>query len=162
MRRTALFALLAALAPMAALADPALDQRLEALIADVEEEVGDVPVIRADALRVAVASGAPPVLLDVRSEKERAVSVIAGAVTDVDAIASGAEVVVYCTVGLRSGIAARELRERGVDALNLRGGILAWIADGGDVVDGNGTQTRRVHVYGRRWDAVPEGYQAVW
>jgi sodium/bile acid cotransporter 7 len=162
MRTPAVIAFLAALWPMTASADPALDQRLEALIADVEEEVGDVPAIRSDALRIAVASGAPPILLDVRSDQERAVSVLAGAVSDADVIAPGAEVVVYCTVGLRSGITARELRKRGVDALNLRGGILAWIADGGAVVDGNGAPTRRVHVYGRRWNVLPEDFEAVW
>jgi sodium/bile acid cotransporter 7 len=162
MRRATLLAMLAALAPMTALADPALDQRLEALIADVEEEVGDVPVIGAAALMQSVAAGKPPILLDVRSDEERGISVIAGAVTNADSIPPGARVVVYCTVGLRSGIAARELRERGVDAVNLRGGILSWIAAGGSVVDPGGTPTRRVHVYGRRWDVMPAGFEAVW
>jgi len=162
MRRAALLAIMAGLSSAPLPAEPAFDPRLEALVADVEEEVGDVPVIHADALRVAVASGSPPILFDVRSDKERAVSVIAGAISDADAIPEGAEVVVYCTIGLRSGISARELRERGVNALNLRGGILAWIADGGGVVDANGTPTRRIHVYGRRWNVLPEGFEAVW
>jgi sodium/bile acid cotransporter 7 len=162
MRRAALLAIMAGLSSAPLPAEPAFDARLEALVADVEEEVGDVPVIHADALRTAAARGAPLILLDVRSDEERAISVIAGAVTDADSIPRGAEVVVYCTIGLRSGISAREMRERGVNALNLRGGILAWIADGGDVVDGNGAPTRRVHVYGRRWNVLPEGFDAVW
>lgn len=162
MRMRTLVGWLTLLAPSQALADGALDQRIEALVADVEDSVGDVPVIRADALRQALGSAAPPVLLDVRTEAERAVSVIPGAVFDADAIASGAEVIVYCTVGLRSGQTARQLRERGINALNLRGGILAWLAAGGTLVDAQGVPTQRVHVYGRRWNAVPQGFEAVW
>ena len=162
MRMRALLGWLTLLAPLAAIADVALDQRIEALVADVEERVGDVPVIRAEALRLALSGAAPPVLLDVRTEEERAVSVIPGAVFDADALASGAEVIVYCTVGLRSGDVARQLRERGINALNLRGGILAWLAAGGTLVDAQGAPTQKVHVYGRRWNAVPAGFVAVW
>lgn len=151
-----------ALFPLAATADRALDQRIEALVSDIEERVGDVPVIRADALLAAVAGGHPPILLDVRAPAERAVSVIAGAVDDERAIAPGTNVVVYCTVGLRSGESARALRERGINAVNLRGGILAWLAAGGSVVDSTGAPTQRVHVYGRRWNALPAGFEAVW
>ena len=162
MRVHALLAWMTLLAPLPALADAQLDQRIEALVADVEASVGDVPVIRADDLRLALGGAAPPVLLDVRAPEERAVSVIPGAVFDADRIAAGAEVIVYCTVGLRSGKTARQLRERGINALNLRGGILAWLAAGGTLVDAQGAPTHRVHVYGRRWNAVPEGFVAVW
>jgi sodium/bile acid cotransporter 7 len=44
---------------------------------------------------------------------------------------------------------------------NLRGGILAWVHDGGTVYDQNG-ETRRIHVYGRKWNLAPNSYQAVW
>ena len=161
-RPRALLAGLVALLPLSAAADSALDRRIEALVADVEERVGDVPVIRADALLTAVASSHPPILLDVRAPAERAVSVIAGAVDDERALAPGTNVVVYCTVGLRSGERARALRERGINAVNLRGGILAWLAAGGTVIDPTGAPTQRVHVYGRRWNALPDGFEAVW
>ena len=162
MRMHALLVWLIAMAPMSAVADAALDRRIEALVADVESRVGDVPVIRADALRLALAGAAPPLLLDVRTAEERAVSVIPGAVFDAAAVPSSATVIVYCTVGLRSGESARELRQRGINALNLRGGILAWLAAGGALVDADGRATQRVHVYGRRWNAVPAGFEAVW
>ena len=162
MRMHALLAWMTLLAPLPALADAQLDQRIEALVADVEASVGDVPVIRADALRLALSAATPPMLLDVRAPEERAVSVIPGAVFDADRIPAGADVIVYCTVGLRSGKTARQLRERGINALNLRGGILAWLAAGGALVDADGRATQRVHVYGRRWNAVPAGFEAVW
>lgn len=162
MRMHALLAWMALLAPLQALADAALDRRIETLVADVEDSVGDVPVIRADALRLSLSAAAPPILLDVRGPEERAVSVIPGAVFDADRIGAGAEVIVYCTVGLRSGKITRELRKRGVNALNLRGGILAWLAVGGTLVDAQGAATQKVHVYGPRWNALPEGFEAMW
>ena len=139
-----------------------LDQRIDALVADIQDRVADVPVIRAQQLRDAIASAEPPILLDVREPRERAVSVIPGAVSDASGIPPGAAVVVYCTVGLRSGNAARALRQQGYAAVNLRGGILAWLAAGGGVVDAQGAPTRRVHVYGPRWAAVPADVEAVW
>jgi sodium/bile acid cotransporter 7 len=45
--------------------------------------------------------------------------------------------------------------------LNLRGGLLAWVHAGGKVYDANG-ETRRIHVYGRKWNLAPNGYDAVW
>ena len=40
----------------------------------------------------------------------------------------GARVYVYCKTGVRSGEAVDLLRARGVDAVNVDGGILAWVA----------------------------------
>jgi rhodanese-related sulfurtransferase len=39
-------------------------------------------------------------------------------------------VVAYCAVGGRSAHAAAMLRERGYEALNLRGGMRAWLMAG--------------------------------
>jgi hypothetical protein len=30
------------------------------------------------------------------------------------------------------------------------------------VVDAGGAPTRKVHVYGRRWNVLPEDFEAVW
>ena len=48
------------------------------------------------------------------------------------------------------------------DAYNLGAGILAWVHAGRPVVDPQGAETRRVHVYGAKWDLLPEGYEGVW
>lgn len=143
-------------------ADAGLDQRIDAAVADFQDELVDVPIIWPAELLAQSESANRPVLLDVRPPAERAVSVLAGALTDAASIPAGSKVVVYCTVGLRSGRAVQQLRARGVDAVNLRGGILGWLAAGGVVVDESGAPTRRVHVYGRRWNLVPPDVTAVW
>jgi sodium/bile acid cotransporter 7 len=106
------------------------------------------------------------VLVDVRSAEERAISVIPGAVAVEDFEADldryrDAAVVTYCTIGLRSGLYAQRLLRDGTRAFNLEGSILAWVHEGGTLQGPEGT-TRRVHVYGRRWNLVPDGYEAVW
>ena len=77
-------------------------------------------------------------LLDVREEGERAIVALPGGawlpVGDVRAgapvpgLEPGARVYVYCKTGVRSGEAVDLLRARGVDAVNVDGGILAWVA----------------------------------
>ena len=78
-------------------------------------------------------------LLDVREAGERAVVALpGGAWLPVGAVRAGAavdglqpdtRVYVYCKTGVRSGEAVDLLRARGVDAVNVEGGILAWVAE---------------------------------
>lgn len=121
----------------------------------------DAPTISAVA---AIELGSTVTFVDVRSEAERAVSIIPGALTldQLPAAAIDQVVIVYCTIGVRSGAATEDLIERGFQARNLRGGVLAWTAEGGVMVDASGEPTRRVHVYGKRWAQLPKGYEAVW
>lgn len=81
------------------------------------------------------------VLVDVREPGERDVVVIPGAMAvplgEVRArgrealteAADGIPALVYCKTGARSAEAARILREGGVDAVNVTGGVLAWVRD---------------------------------
>ncbi len=83
--------------------------------------------------------GRRAVLLDVREAGERAIVTIPGdawlPVGDVRAGAGlpglepGTRVYVYCKSGVRSGEAVDLLRARGVDAVNVEGGVLAWVAE---------------------------------
>lgn len=107
------------------------------------------------------------VVVDVRTDDERAVSVIQGSLSRKEFRRRLDEfrevpVVLQCTVGYRSGEYAMTLLDEGLDARNLRGGILAWVHAGLPVVDSSGMETRRVHVYGPDWDLLPEGFTAVW
>jgi rhodanese-related sulfurtransferase len=106
------------------------------------------------------------IIVDVRSPRERAVSVIPGSMSKEEFEARLEEarekhILVYCTAGCRSGAYAQKLRKRGLDAFNLRGGVLAWALGGGTFVAPDGQPTDHVHVYGRRWNSLPSGYVPV-
>jgi rhodanese-related sulfurtransferase len=100
---------------------------------------GSVPEISAADLAVAARSGkGGPQLVDVRSPAEFGGGHIAGAVNvPVSHLTSGIEalrldpkrpVVAICLTAHRSIPAVRLLRERGFDARQLSGGMLAWRA----------------------------------
>lgn len=140
-------------------------ERSFASIPDLEVERA---VAYADSLEATDAAADDVVWIDVRDPRERRISTIPGAIDrstyeerrdDLE----GRPVIVFCTVGYRSGLAARDLRRQGVEAHNLAGGILAWAHADRTVVDGRtGEPTRRVHVFGWRWNLLPEGWKAVW
>lgn len=107
------------------------------------------------------------VIVDVREPGEIAVSTIPGALTKtefenrLDEMDSKM-IVVHCTIGYRSAKYVEELKRRGVKAYNLKGSILAWVHEGLPVVDASGKETKKVHVYGPKWNLLPEGYEGVW
>jgi len=79
--------------------------------------------------------GEPPVVVDVREAHELAIAsfpmpvvhIPLGALpARVAEVPQGARVVCACRSGSRSAHAAQFLRQRGYDAVNLEGGILAW------------------------------------
>lgn len=106
-------------------------------------------------------------IVDVREPQERAVSIIPGAISR-ESFESMKEslkkgpIVVHCTIGYRSGKYVEKLKAEGIEAHNLKGSILSWVHAGQPVVDPEGNQTKRVHVYGERWNLLPKGYEAVW
>jgi rhodanese-related sulfurtransferase len=103
---------------------------------------GAVPELSAPALRAALARTPAPQLLDVRTAGEFARGHIAGAVNVPitalrERLAAGAhdldrqrEVIAICLSAHRSPPAVRLLRDRGFDARQLAGGMLAWRAAG--------------------------------
>jgi rhodanese-related sulfurtransferase len=139
----------------------------------------------------------PPVLLvDCRSVTEQNVSMLPGAITQ-DALeerlscaaaakteAQTAEsgrtdqenglvnqkplLVCYCTIGYRSGLAAKSLQQKHpgqfAEVLNLEGSLLAWThaRSRPQLIDPAGHPTTRLHVYGKRWDLCGSGYQTEW
>ena len=106
---------------------------------------------------------APVLLLDVREQKEYAVSHLPGAVR-VDPGASarqlaaliaeqpdGVHVVSYCSVGVRSAILTKRLNEAGhANAVNLNGSIFEWANEDRPLRQGD-TPVRQVHPYNRKW-----------
>lgn len=106
------------------------------------------------------------VLVDVRSTREQKVSMIPGAITR-EAFEKDADrfkkfhIVVYCTIGYRSGIYAQKLRRQGFQAYNLIAGVLGW-AHAGQKFSSVTGDSLTVHVYGKEWNLLPAGYRAVW
>jgi rhodanese-related sulfurtransferase len=105
------------------------------------------------------------VFVDTRKPEEMEVSMLPAAIdkeTYLKAPASfeGKSVVAYCTVGYRSGVFAREMEAKGIMVRNLSGGIVAWALEGGTLYDKNG-ETKRIHVYGEKWNYAPKGYETV-
>lgn len=138
---------------------------MERMIEEIREDHPDVATISAAALREALPTG-DFVLVDVRTERERRVSTLPGAIAAGEFEQRLAEladrtVVVYCTIGARSSSYARKMGRRGVNVLNLEGSVLAWTHAGGPLVHGV-EPTKRLHVYGRRWNLAADDYETVW
>lgn len=105
------------------------------------------------------------VFVDTRTAAEMAVSTLPGAISREaflrrPATYEGQTVIAYCTISYRSGKFAEEMAARGIRIYNLTGGLLAWVLEGGKVYAG-GVETRRIHVYGKKWDYPPSGYESV-
>jgi hypothetical protein len=69
--------------------------------------------------------------------------------------------IAYSTISYRSGKFAQKLQKEGIPVYNLRGGILAWVHDGGKVYDRNG-ETKGIHVHDSEWNLLPARYEAIW
>jgi sodium/bile acid cotransporter 7 len=106
------------------------------------------------------------IFVDTRRSKEQKVSMLQNAVTEKDFKKNldkykDKTTIGYCTISYRSGKLAKKLRKKGINMRNLKGGMLAWVHEGGKVYDADG-ETKRIHVYKKKWNYVPEGYEAVW
>ncbi|MGD8367997.1 MAG: rhodanese-like domain-containing protein [Desulfobacterales bacterium] len=135
------------------------------LYAGYKREFPSVKDIAPDEARAEFTAGAA-VFVDTRTSAEIAVSKIPGAVTEEQFRKdpqryAGKTAIAYCTISYRSGLFAEKMAERGIQVVNLRGGILAWTLEGGQVVDPQGRAVRRLHVYGEKWNYAPEGYEVV-
>lgn len=105
------------------------------------------------------------VLVDVRTDEEVNVSVIPGAITKAQYEKNAKSyqdktVIVYCTVGGRSGAYAEQLSGKGVKVKNYKGSILQWVSAELPMQTLDGKPTNRVHTYSNRY-RVPAKYEQV-
>lgn len=166
------FALSAAVATCAGGPAPDTDvervERIREMYARYRTEFPDVPTITAEALIAAQAEGQPLVVVDTRTEAERAVSVIPGAIPAAQVEADpqayrGKELVAYCTIGYRSGLWAERMHDKqGLQVRNLEGSLLLWTHAGGPLRTAAGEPTQELHVYGKPWNLARKDYTAVW
>ena len=100
---------------------------------------GDLPVeeateISAEDLKRKVAAGEPLLILDVREPHEHAMESIDGSRlvplgqlgNRLDELPRDRPIVAHCAIGKRSARAAKLLRDKGFQAVSLRGGMAAW------------------------------------
>jgi sodium/bile acid cotransporter 7 len=125
-------------------------------------EVSDVSAEEA----LALTGQSVPVFVDVRDPSEQTVSMLPGAITEEEFLKNLSAyrdrmVIGYCTISYRSGKLAQKLQKKGIQMLNLRGGILAWLHAGGKIYR-DGMPTNQVHVYGKTWNLAPSGYEVLW
>jgi rhodanese-related sulfurtransferase len=123
----------------------------------------DVAWIDATALARALRSGAPPLLVDVRSEAEYAVSHLPGArrlepgaplPADLLSLPRSTPVVVYSAVAYRSALAGEALQRAGFTSVrNLDGGIFRW-ANRNMPLESAGGPASLVHSYGLPWKVL--------
>lgn len=149
-----------------------LDQKIRAAYLNATEGIS-APAITADTVLAGFHSG-HFILVDVREDAERAVSQIPGALSlseftqayTLGSLPQDKTVVVYCTIGYRSGKFSEKFIAQGIPVRNMEGGILAWVSLHGPLVQrdmmGVTTLTTQVHVYGKKWNLLPTGYQSVW
>ena len=61
-------------------------------------------------------------------------------------------IVVYCSIGVRSENIGEELLESGyINTKNMYGGIFEWTNQGYPVYNMEGEKTKKVHAYGKLW-----------
>jgi rhodanese-related sulfurtransferase len=148
-----------------------LEARMRVEIIKATKDI-HVPVIKAAELKSIIAD-TNLVLIDIRQPKEQEVSMLPHALTTAEfaekfrkGIPSGKRLVVYCTIGYRSGKYAETLARQGIKSENLEGGVLAWTFVGGEFLtrdaSGNKIPTNRVHTYEKEWNLVHPDYVGVW
>lgn len=140
--------------------------RIDELYSGYRREFPEVPEIDATRAVLWLAEHRDVVFVDVRTEEERAVSMIPGAVPaeEIERHPSAYQqrtLIAYCTIGYRSGLWAARERALGLDVTNLSGSLLAWTHADGPLVSGAGP-TLTLHVYGATWDLAAKTYRAVW
>lgn len=109
-----------------------------------------------------LATSIPYILVDVREQREMAVSMIPGSISAVEFEKSkekhrGKLIIPYCTIGLRSSKYTDQLIQSGFQAKNLKGGVLSYAHNGLKFIHEN-KETNKVHVYGEAWNLLPKGY----
>ena len=143
-------------------------ESLEAMDRQLRATFPDIASIDGAALARRLGRRDGPILLDVRSPEEFAVSRLPGAIrVDDDAIDTevletigpaikGRDIIFYCSVGVRSTRLAHRIRatlvNRGAGAIaNLSGGIFGWHNAGRRLVGPDGKTTDFLHPYDEEW-----------
>lgn len=127
----------------------------------IERKYEDFPLIQPEVLESKLNKKAPLVILDTREKGEYAVSHIPGAFyfgydtknwKSLENVPKDAEIIVYCSIGVRSQNIGKELNEKGYkNVSNLYGGVFLWADQKRILEDNSGKSTNKVHGYNKYW-----------
>lgn len=131
-----------------------------------------VPIIKTSELKKII-DDTNLVLIDIRQQNEQDTSMLPHALSTKQfaekfrhGIPKEKRLVVYCTIGYRSGKYAETLAKQGIKSENLEGGILAWTFVDGPLekinAQGEKIATHTVHTYSKEWNLVHPNYKGVW
>lgn len=126
----------------------------------VREKFPDVTQMSTAELAGRLSQADRPLLIDARSAPEYDVSHLPGALraeNEAEAlealkgIGKDRPIVIYCSIGYRSSMLARQLKQSGFENVkNLEGSIFEWANEGREVVRDNAV-TRFVHPFDEKW-----------
>lgn len=132
-------------------------KKIERTLKQLNKE--SVPYILVDSL----SESSNVILLDTRKKEEFDVSHLENAIWvgydefQIDSVLAKipeteTEIVVYCSIGVRSEDIGEKLIKSGYENVtNLYGGIFEWKNKGNQVYDTIGKQTERVHAFDKHW-----------
>jgi rhodanese-related sulfurtransferase len=133
-----------------------------------------VPVITSDEIKELQKSNANILLVDVRDQEERNVSMIPGAISkdrfekalDSSQIDKNTMIIPYCTIGHWSGVYGSKLMERGWENVKNGEGIVLWTYTGPNALvttnaRGDKCECNAVHTYGAQWNLIESTYEPV-
>lgn len=108
----------------------------------------------------------PPILIDIREKGEYDVSHLANArfisfrsfeIATLADLTKDEPVILYCTIGYRSGKVAQTLSDAGYTSVHhVRGGILQWFNEGREVVR-DGKPVNEIHPFSDEWKQFVKG-----
>lgn len=141
---------------------PALSQEIDADYKKmIERKYDGFPLIQPDVLKSKLEMKAPVVILDTRELNEFNVSHIPGSIyfgfdsknwKSLDKIPRDAEIIVYCSIGVRSQNIGKELSNKGYNNVkNLYGGVFLWADQKRGLEDKSGELTNKIHGYNKFW-----------
>lgn len=115
-----------------------------------------------------------PILLDTRKKEEFIVSHLKNAIWvghknfKLDSVTQKiedktSEIVVYCSIGVRSENIGEKLLKAGfTNVKNLYGGIFEWKNKGYPVYDSRGNETENVHAFNKQWGKLLQNGEKVY
>ncbi len=128
-----------------------------------KKNTGNIPYISVEQLKMEVNQTGSLLIFDAREAEEYQVSHLKNAKAvgfkefsikkiEENYPKKNQEIVVYCSLGIRSEKIAQKLKNAGyTEVKNLYGGIFEWKNNNFPVVDSTQNETNRIHAYSKKW-----------